>query len=94
MNRNKYIVALTEGLFVVESRERGGTFQAGLECLRQRKRLLVVEFADGADESRRGNRLLIERGGRAVRTPRQLKAILKEAAQETTLPCGQQLLAL
>jgi DNA processing protein len=84
MNRNRYIVALSSGLFVVESSEKGGTIEAGLECLRQRKRLLVIEYAREGG-SPRGNQLLIERGGQPVRTPRELKRILSELPRDTSL---------
>lgn len=80
MQRNKYIVALSRALFVVEAREKGGTIAAGLEALRQKKPLWVIDFAKD-QEGREGNRVLIERGGRPVRTARELKQILATELQ-------------
>ena len=37
MERNKLIVALSVGLFVVEARETGGTINAGMRCVEQKK---------------------------------------------------------
>lgn len=77
MQRNRYLVGLSRALVVIEAHEKGGTLEAGLECLRQRKPLWVIDYA--TDESgREGNRALMERGGTPIKNTRQLKAILQE----------------
>jgi DNA processing protein len=75
MGRNKIIVGLSSALFVIEAGERGGTINAGLECLRQAKLLCVLEYKAGHEQPP-GNRLLLEKSGKAVRTKRDLKGIL------------------
>jgi DNA processing protein len=77
MDRNAYIVGLSKGLFVIESREKGGTFEAAKACLRVGKPLWVVKFAkDSPDRS--GNAKLIQLGGMPVRTMNELHSILAE----------------
>ena len=78
MERNRYIVALSRGLFVIEARERGGTFEAGLECLRQRKPLWVIEYPNGGSR-RKGNTELILKGGIPVKGRNNLRSILEDA---------------
>ena len=58
MERNKVIVGLSLGLFVVEARERGGTIDAALECARQGKPLWAVAYAEERP-GREGNRMLL-----------------------------------
>ncbi|MDP9236628.1 MAG: DNA-protecting protein DprA [Chloroflexota bacterium] len=83
MQRNKYIVALSRGLFVIEAREKGGTLDAGLEGLRQKKPLWVMEYAK-REHGRAGNRILLEKGGTPVRTTGELKDILTTAYERRT----------
>ena len=45
MDRNRLIVGLSKGLFVIEAGETGGTISAGNECLRQGKPLWVLEYS-------------------------------------------------
>lgn len=80
MDRNRYIVGLSRGLFVIESREKGGTFEAGLECLRQKKPLWVIDYERGGPE-REGNRRLIAAGGIPIRNERALKKVLRDARE-------------
>ncbi len=75
MNRNKLIVALSSALFVIEAGEKGGTLDAGLECLRQKKPLYVLEYRDGASQPT-GNHILLSKKGVAIRTRRELKDFL------------------
>lgn len=58
MDRNKVIVGLSVGLFVIEARERGGTINAARECIRQKKRLWAVAYADETP-GREGNKKLL-----------------------------------
>lgn len=74
MDRNAYIIGLSRGLFVIESREKGGTFEAGKACLRAGKPLWVVEFAKDSP-GRGGNAKLIQQGGMPVRTMNELRSI-------------------
>ncbi len=80
MQRNKYLVGLSSGLFVVEARAKGGTVEAGRECLKQGKPLWVIDFINGGSE-RAGNELLMSLGGRAVRTMRELRDCLKHLGE-------------
>jgi DNA processing protein len=59
MERNKLIVGLSLGLFVVEARETGGTINAAMECVRQKKPLWAVAYSTQLPE-RRGNQLLLQ----------------------------------
>jgi DNA processing protein len=59
MERNKLIVGLSAGLFVVEARETGGTIDAAMECVRQKKPLWAVAYSTQLPE-RRGNQLLLQ----------------------------------
>jgi DNA processing protein len=78
MERNRYIIGLSRGLFVIEARERSGTFEAGLECLRQRKPLWVIEYEHGGSH-REGNTRLIAAGGTPIRSGGVLKKLLEDA---------------
>ena len=80
MDRNKLIIALSRALVVVQAGTKGGTWEAGLACLRQKKPLLVVEGRSGSLETE-GNRELIARGGRRITTFNELRRVL-EALRE------------
>lgn len=58
MDRNKIIVGLSLGLFVIEARDKGGTINAALECIRQKKRLWAVAYSEDTP-GREGNRKLL-----------------------------------
>ena len=58
MDRNKIIVGLSLGLFVIEARDKGGTINAAHECLRQKKRLWAVSYAEDTP-GREGNEKLL-----------------------------------
>jgi DNA processing protein len=64
-------------MVVVEARETGGTLDAGKECLRQNKPLLVINYHD-ATEMPKGNRMLLRSGGTPINTPRQLREYLQK----------------
>lgn len=89
MERNKVIVGLSQGLFVVEARERGGTINAALECARQNKPLWAVAYAEERP-GREGNRMLL-RQEKAVPLARQadVKQALEEAAAGAPQRVGQ-----
>ena len=58
MERNKLIVGLSLGMFVVEARDRGGTINAAMECDRQGKPLWAVAYSE-EKAGREGNRQLL-----------------------------------
>jgi len=74
MQRNGTIVRLSRALVVVQSGEKGGTWEAGIECLRQGKPLLVVQRQEHPETE--GNALLVRKGGVPVSTIRDLRGLL------------------
>ena len=89
MARNKLIVAFSQALVVVQARTKGGTWDAGNECLRQEKPLLVVEHGEKSPETE-GNEKLLERGGIPVGTTQMLHDLLQRLRDEAPLPEGSQ----
>ncbi len=77
MDRNRVIVGLSSGLFVIEARAKGGTYSAGLECLVQRKPLWVIDY-ERKGPHREGNDKLISAGGIPIRTARDLETVLEQ----------------
>lgn len=75
MQRNKTILDLSLALVVVQSGESGGTWEAGVECLRRSRPLLVVQRQEPPETE--GNAELIRRGGIAVSTMRRLTELLE-----------------
>jgi DNA processing protein len=75
MTRNGVIVALGQALIVVEAGDKGGTLAAGTQALEIGRPLFVLDFNGGTPA---GNRLLIERGGRPIADPPQLRSALDE----------------
>ena len=70
MNRNNTIIGLSDAMVVVEAGLTGGSLDAGLRTLEDRKRLFVPIYAD-YPESARGNSLLLEKGAVGIRRSRQ-----------------------
>jgi DNA processing protein len=66
MERNKMIVGLSAGLFVVEARETGGTINAAMECVRQNKPLWAIAYSKQTP-GREGNRQAYSRFGDSPR---------------------------
>lgn len=81
MQRNKLIVGLSSGLFVIEARERGGTIAAAYEAIAQKKRLWAVAFAE-ATTGRAGNRVLLAGKAMPLEHLDDFKAALDEAMKE------------
>lgn len=77
MKRNRTICALSKGVVVVEAGDTGGTLDAGKECLRQGKPLLVVQHGEAAGTPA-GNLELIRAGGIPVTSRRDLERRLVE----------------
>lgn len=92
MQRNRLVIGLSEALFVVTSGETGGTWEAGVECLKLHHPLFVM--VDEDESAPLGNRKLIERGGRPVR-PSEIGSTLRQIKAGASLPVtGQQKLAI
>ena len=83
MERNKLIVGLSAGLFIVEARETGGTINAALECVKQRKPLWAVAYSKVTPE-RSGNELLLQEAAIPLKRMTDVKAALDSAASKST----------
>ena len=83
MSRNKLIVGLSVGLFVVEAREKGGTINAAMECVKQRKPLWAVAYSDTTPE-RGGNQILLQEDAIPLKKMNDVKAALDQAADSIT----------
>ncbi len=70
MTRNKTICGLSNAMIVVESGEKGGTFEAGKFALSAHVPLFVADYAHPAP-SAAGNPFFIERGAVALRRSRE-----------------------
>lgn len=69
MQRNRTICALSRAMVLIEARASGGTFAAGQDALAMGVPLFTADY--GAQlESNDGNRILLERGGVALRQSR------------------------
>lgn len=72
MARNGIIFGLPKALLVIEAGEKGGTLAAGEGALKLGRTMIAVDFGD---ETPKGNRVLIEKGARAVKTPQGLREV-------------------
>lgn len=70
MNRNKTIIGLSDSMVVVEAGLTGGSMDAGLRTLEDRKPLFVPMYAE-YPSSALGNRVLLEKGARGIGRNRQ-----------------------
>ena len=61
MMRNKLIIALSRAMIVVEAGEKGGTMHAGLNALKSRKPLFVINYHN-VEELAPGNARLLKEG--------------------------------
>lgn len=75
MERNKLIVGLSRGLFVIEASEKGGTLHAAKESERQHKPVCAVDFLEDLP-GREGNRELIKGSAIPLRNLREMKRAL------------------
>ena len=80
MTRNRLIVGLSAGLFVVEARETGGTINAAMECVKQRKPLWAVAYSKLTPEREGNNQLLLQESAMPLKKMRDVKTALDEAA--------------
>ena len=70
MNRNNTIIGLSDSMVVVEAGLTGGSLDAGIRTLEDRKPLFVPVYSD-YPESALGNRILLERGAAGIKRNRQ-----------------------
>lgn len=80
MERNKIIVGLSSGLFVIEARERGGTINAAYECIKQGKKLWAVAYSDETSGREGNRRLLRSKSAIPLKHRGELGPALEEAA--------------
>ncbi len=78
MDRNKVIVGLSLGLFVIEARDKGGTINAAHECIRQKKRLWAVAYGDDKP-GREGNQKLLAGSAIPLKHLEELGPALEDA---------------
>lgn len=89
MNRNKLIVGLSLGMFVVEAREKGGTIDAANECVRQGKPLWAIKYAN-ENTDRSGNKvLLVQEKAVPLKSVADFAAALHEARNHSLTRTGQ-----
>jgi len=69
MQRNRTICALSRAMVLIEARATGGTFAAGEAALAMGVPLFTADYSTKL-ESNDGNRILLERGGVALRRSR------------------------
>lgn len=70
MNRNNTIIGLSDAMVVVEAGLTGGSLDAGLRSLEDKKPLFVPVYSD-YPESALGNRMLLEKGAKGIGRNRQ-----------------------
>lgn len=81
MERNRLIVGLSAALFVIEARDQGGTINAALECVRQKKKLYAIAYPNDS-ESDQGNRKLIADSAIPLKHMSELEHALREAMSD------------
>lgn len=82
MERNKLIVGLSVALFVVEAKETGGTIDAAMQCVRQKKKLWAISYS--ADlPGREGNRLLLQDAAIPLKRLGDLRKALEMAMSDS-----------
>ena len=93
MERNKLIVALSEGLFLIEARERGGTIDAAYEAVRQGKRLWAVAYSKQLP-GREGNRKLLATSAIPLKHTGDLRKALEDAMEQPPAEVKQLVMSL
>lgn len=76
MARNRLQSALSNGVIVVESQERGGSLQTAADARRQGRLLLAVDWPDQRSTAA-GTRKLIAEGALAVRGPEDVAEVVR-----------------
>ena len=93
MERNKLIVGLSMGLFVIEARERGGTMDAAQEAVRQHKPLWAVAYSRDV-AGREGNRKLLATSAIPLKHTGDLRRALEEAMAHPPVEVKQLVMSL
>ena len=70
MARNSIIIGLSEAMILIESRSKGGSFSAGEETLKLKKKLFTPIY-EGMPEFAVGNEILLKRGAIALKKSRK-----------------------
>ncbi len=70
MQRNRTIIGLSNAMVLVESRDKGGTFDAGKKALKYNHPLFVVDFQE-MENSNAGNQYFIQRGAERLLKSRE-----------------------
>ena len=78
MTRNKLIVGLSNAMFVVEARAKGGTMHAAKECLRQKKPLWVVDY-EPEGVGREGSQFLLQGNANPIKEIEDFSQAVKKA---------------
>lgn len=84
MERNRLVVGLSSSLVVVEAQEKGGTMDAAQKCIRQSKKLWVVDYPEQMPE-RAGNKQLLKKSSEALLSSDNLELVLTVAEAEQLL---------
>jgi DNA processing protein len=66
MQRNKTICALSNAMILIEAKKKGGSIEAGRECLKMRIPIFAAIY-EGMPEWADGNYLLIKQGAIALK---------------------------
>lgn len=66
MKRNSLIIGLSSAMVLIESRNSGGTYAAGVETLKRKLPLFVVDYYS-PEESAEANQFFIKNGGKPIR---------------------------
>lgn len=89
MERNRLVVGLSSSLVVVEAQEKGGTMDAAQKCIRQGKKLWVMDYPEAMPE-RAGNKQLLKKSSATTLSFDNLELVStvaeNEPAGETKLP--------
>lgn len=93
MQRNRLIVGLSAGLFVIEAGERGGTIDAAREAARQGKRLWAVAYSKET-AGREGNRRLVATSAIPLKHMGDLKGALEDAMKQPPAEVRQLVMSL
>ena len=93
MNRNKLIVGLSVGLFVIEAREKGGTIDAARQAVRQGKPLWAIAYST-QQPGREGNVKLLQEAAIPLKLHSDLRKALQDASTAAPEPVQQLALSL
>ena len=88
MQRNKLIVALSTGIFVVEARETGGTINCAMECVRQAKPLWAIAYSKPS-KGQEGNLKLLQEAALPLKLQGDLKRALEDTATKSPVEIRQ-----